>query len=98
MLSLGTSFEVVKESNKQDNLVNNPNFKEIKSLSPSQNLGYFYLDCGQLTQQLDGLPSGTIPPETQPILESIKGLGMTVSFPNDSTSQFDAVLSIESSF
>ncbi|MGK7885466.1 MAG: DUF3352 domain-containing protein [Crocosphaera sp.] len=97
MVTLGTSFEVVKESNKQENLLNNPNFKEIKSSLPSQNLGYFYLDFAQLNQQLEGLPGGTIPPETKPILESIKGLGMTVSFPNDSTSQFDAVLSIDSS-
>ena len=61
-------------------------------------MGYFYLDFAQVTQQLEGLPGGTIPPESKLILESIKGLGMTVSFPNDSTSQFDAVLSIESNF
>ncbi len=98
MVSLGTSFEVVEESKNQETLLQNPNFKEIKSLLPSQNLGYFYVDFSQITKQLEGLPGATIPSESKPILQSIKGLGMTVSFPNDSTSQFDAVLSIESNF
>ncbi len=98
MVTLGTSFERVKESKEQETLLENPNFQEIKFLLPSNNLGYFYVDFSQVSQQLNELPTGILAPESEPILNSVKGLGMTVSFPDQSTSQFDAVLSLDSSF
>lgn len=96
MVTLGTSFEIVQELKQQETILQNPNFKEIKSLLPSQNLGYFYVDFSQISQQLNQLPGETIPPKSKPIVESIQGLGITVSFPDNSTSQFDAVLSLPS--
>ncbi|EAZ92535.1 DUF3352 domain-containing protein [Crocosphaera chwakensis] len=96
MVTLGTSFEIIQGSKQQETLLKNPNFQEIKSLLPSKNLGYFYVDFSQIYEQLNQFPGETIPPESKPILASMKGLGMTISFPDNSTSQIDAVLSIPS--
>ncbi len=98
MVTVGTSFEMIQESKQQETLLKDPNFKEIQSLLPSNNLGYFYVDFSQISEQLNQLPIESLPPESEPIVKYVKGLGMTVSFPDDSTSQFDAVLSINSSF
>ncbi|MDJ0660134.1 MAG: DUF3352 domain-containing protein [Crocosphaera sp.] len=98
MVTLGTSFEAINESKDQENLLENSNFNEIKSLLPSNNLGYFYIDFSQVSQQLNQLLTGGVPPESEPIIESIKGLGITATFPDKSTSQLDIFLSINSNF
>ena len=95
-VTLGTSFEIVQENKEQETLLKNPQFQEIKSILPSDNLGYFYVNVSQIFQQLNTLPSSPIPPESQAILESIQGLGMTATFPNQSRSQLDFILSIKS--
>ena len=61
MVTLGTSFEIIQDSKEQETLLENPNFNEIKSLLPSNNLGYFYVDFSQVSQQLNQLPTGGIP-------------------------------------
>ncbi|ACB53770.1 unknown [Crocosphaera subtropica ATCC 51142] len=96
MVTVGTSFEIIQNSKQQETILENPNFQEIKSLLPSQNLGYFYVNFSQVSQQLNQFPGERIPAESQSILDSAKGLGITVSFPDDSIGQFDAFLSLPS--
>ncbi|MGK7940312.1 MAG: DUF3352 domain-containing protein [Crocosphaera sp.] len=95
-VTFGSSFEMVQEEKEQETLLNNPEFKEIKSMLPSDNLGYFYVNFSTIFQQLNTLPGNVIPPENKAILESIEGLGMTATFTNKSRSQLDLVLSIKS--
>ncbi|MDJ0508499.1 MAG: DUF3352 domain-containing protein [Crocosphaera sp.] len=95
-VTLGTSFEIIQKEKEQESLPNNPQFKNIKSALPSDNLGYFYVNFSQIFQQLNALPGSPIPEENKAVLESIEGLGMTATFPNKSSSKLDLILSIKS--
>ncbi len=96
MVTLGTSFEIVLQEKEQQALPQNPNFQGIKSLLPSDNLGYFYVNFSEVFEQFNQFSGSPITAENQAIIESIQGLGMTVTLPNKSTSQLDLVLSIKS--
>ncbi|MEM8781143.1 MAG: DUF3352 domain-containing protein [Cyanobacteria bacterium P01_G01_bin.49] len=95
-LNLGTSWETSDQQKAQQSLTKQPIFQTIESLLPKDNLGYFYLDFQQLTQQLKTFPGTLVDPDTEAVLNSIQGLGMTATLPNKSTSQLDLVLSIQS--
>ncbi|MEA5535591.1 DUF3352 domain-containing protein [Crocosphaera sp. XPORK-15E] len=96
MMSLGTSLETIKTQKEQQTLQNNPNFQSTTALLPNNNLGYFYVDINQVYTQFKAFSGSPVDPESQAIIESIQGLGMTVTFPNKTTSQLDLVLSIKS--
>ncbi|HAC62432.1 MAG TPA: hypothetical protein DCF68_02560 [Cyanothece sp. UBA12306] len=96
MLTSGTSWATVKTEQKNSSLPQNSKFKDIQNSLPDNNLGYGFLDIEQIIISLDGLPGTIIDPEAKTILESIEGLGMTVTQPNKSTSQVDVILSLKS--
>ncbi|MEB3831583.1 DUF3352 domain-containing protein [Phormidium sp. CCY1219] len=58
----------------------NPNFRAIADSLPNPNQGYFYLEMEKFLNAFNALPLfvGTqIPPETQAMLNSIRGIGVT---------------------
>ncbi len=68
-------------------------------LLPQPNLGYFYLDMAKVRTELFKLSEANtdpIPPEAKAILNSLEALALTVSLPDQTTSQFDLVLTVKS--
>ncbi len=94
MLTSGISWEGVQEAQKRLSLPQSPNFKATQTALPSNNLGYGYLDIEKTTMFLNALPISTITPGAKTIINSVQGLGMTVTQPDQLTSQLDVVLSL----
>jgi Protein of unknown function (DUF3352) len=79
-------------------LNNSDNFKSVTNSLPKPNSGYFYLDMEKtLALMTNKGQLGYMPPETKAVLESIRGIGMSASNPNDSTSQVEMLLSLKQS-
>lgn len=79
-------------------LTNSDTFKAAISSLPKSNAGYFYLDMDKTVALINAnAQPGTIPPETQAILASIRGVSMSASSPNASTSQFEMLLALKPS-
>lgn len=95
-LILGTSWDTIEQQKKQKSLADNPNFQTIRPLLPSNNLGYFYLDIEQMANQFKAFSGGGVDADSEAILSSLQGLGLTATLPDKSTSQLDLVLSIKS--
>lgn len=72
------------------------NFKSVTGSFPKPNSGYFYLDMEKTLALVNAKGQGaSIPPETKAILDSIRGIGMSASSPNDSTSQLEMLLALK---
>lgn len=95
-LTLGTSWNTIEQQKTQQSLADNPNFQTIRSLLPSDNLGYFYIDIEQMANQFRAFSGGAVDAKSEAILSSLQGLGLTATLPDKSTSQLDLVLSIKS--
>ncbi|MCU0537393.1 MAG: DUF3352 domain-containing protein [Hydrococcus sp. Prado102] len=79
-------------------LNNSDNFKSVVSSFPKPNSGYFYLDVEKTVALLTAKGQvGTMPPETKAVLDSIRGIGMSASNPNDSTSQVEMLFALKQS-
>jgi hypothetical protein len=80
-------------------LSNSDTFKAATGSLAKQNLGYFYLDVEKTMSLMKRTvlvaEQSAIPPETAAILDSIRGVGMTSSQPNKSTSRFEMLLSLK---
>lgn len=86
-------------ANKPSQLLNNSDtFKSITGAFPKPNSGYFYLDVEKV-YALAAIKGqvGSIPPESKAFLDSIRGIGMSASSPNDSTSQVEMLLALKPS-
>jgi hypothetical protein len=79
-------------------LKNSDNFKAITDSLQKPNGGYFYLDMDNTVPLLNRLAqaqSQPIPPEASAIMSSIRGLGMTASSPDKSTTQVELLLALK---
>lgn len=102
----GESLFVATGGSVVDAMVNNspsleksPSFQGITNTLPKPNAGYFYLDMDKTTALInrnlpDNQPS-RIPPETSALLNSIRGIGVTASQPDSSTSQIEILLALK---
>ena len=83
-----------------DPLNRSSSFKEITGSLPQQNQGYFYLDMDRAVSWLERYPYATsygyISPETLVVLNSIRGIGLTVVWPDDLTSEIEMVWALKS--
>lgn len=86
-------------ANKPSQLLNNSDtFKSITGSFPKPNGGYFYLDAEKaFAVAATKGQVGSIPPESKAIIDSIRGIGMSASSPNDSTSQVEMLLALKPS-
>lgn len=79
-------------------LNNSDNFKSVTNSLPKPNSGYFYLDMEKTVALMTSKGQlGYMPPENKAILESIRGIGMSASNPNDSISQVEMLLALKQS-
>ncbi len=79
-------------------LTSSNNFKAATNSLPKPNGGYFYLDMDKTVALINAnAQAGAITPETKAILDSIRGIGMSASTPNDSTSQLEVLLALKPS-
>lgn len=71
-------------------------FKSVTGSFVKPNSGYFYLDMEKTLALVNAKgQAASIPPETKAILDSIRGIGMSASSPNDSTSQVEMLLALK---
>jgi hypothetical protein len=98
LLTLGTPFDNFINLTKQESLGKSAHFQEITKALPQDNLGYFYFDLRQAKNtfqtiaQMSGYP---VTPESQAFLDSVKGLAMTSTLPENSIIAFEMILSLE---
>ncbi|WP_009633326.1 DUF3352 domain-containing protein [Synechocystis sp. PCC 7509] len=79
-------------------LTTSDSFKAATSSLPKSNAGYFYLDMDKTVALINAnAQAGAITPEAKAILDSIRGIGMSASSPNNSTSQFELLLALKPS-
>ncbi len=79
-------------------LTSSDNFKATTNSLPKPNAGYFYLDMDKTVALINANAQAVyITPEAKAILASIRGIGMSASSPNDSTSEFEMLLALKPS-
>lgn len=72
------------------------NFKSVTGSFAKPNSGYFYVDMEKTLALVNAKgQAASISPETKAILDSIRGIGMSASSPNDSTSQVEMLLALK---
>lgn len=74
-------------------------FKSVTgSLAKQNNLGYFYLDMDKmmaLMNQVNPASQQTMTPEAKAVIESIRGIGVTSTQVNDTSTQVEMLLSLK---
>jgi len=70
-------------------------FKSVTGSFAKPNSGYFYLDMEKTLALVNASQAAAISAETKAILDSIRGIGMSASSPNDSTSQVEMLLALK---
>ncbi|MFB2881206.1 DUF3352 domain-containing protein [Floridanema aerugineum] len=97
-IATGSSVVDAMASNSQS-LENSPSFKAITNTLPKPNGGYFYLDMDKtmalMNRNLPSTQASTIPPEVSAFLNSIRGIGITATQPDSSTSQMEVLLALK---
>ena len=97
-LVLGGSFLDVIAIPAADPLDSSPNYQAIAGSLPQSNYSYFYLDVEKV-MILAGpalLAGGAqFPPESQAILYSIQGIGVTATAPNSSTTEMEMLFALK---
>lgn len=80
-------------------LDNSEAFKAVTGSLQKPNAGYFYLNMDKtmslVTRNFLRSQTTSIPPETSAILNSIRGIGITASSPDKSTSQVEMLLALK---
>lgn len=84
-------------TNNQNNLASSESFKSITSSLQKPNSGYFFLDMDKTMTLVNTFASrgAAIDPQAKAILDSIDGVAMTTSSPNQSTSQVEMLLALK---
>lgn len=97
-IATGGSVVDAMASNSQS-LENSPYFKAVTNTLPKPNGGYFYLDMDKtmalMNRNLASSQASTIPPEASAFLNSIRGIGLTATQPDSSTSQMEVLLALK---
>jgi len=80
-------------------LDNSDTFKAVTGSLQKPNAGYFYLDMDKtmaiVNRNLAQTQPSSISPETSAILNSIRGIGMTATWPDSATSQVEMLLALK---
>jgi hypothetical protein len=74
-------------------------FKGVTDSLPKPNAGYFYLDMDQtmtvVNNSLLKAQMSAVPAETMSVLNSVRGIGLTVTQPNQTTAQLEMLLALK---
>ena len=84
---------------KSSPLDSSESFKAVTGSLPQTNAGYFYLDMDKtmsvINSQLPPEQKSAITPETSAVINSIRGLAITVTQPDQSTSGLEMLLALK---
>ncbi|WP_017654626.1 DUF3352 domain-containing protein [Fortiea contorta] len=80
---------------KNQPLDNSETFKAVTSSLQKPNGGYFYLDMDKTVTLINRFPGQSLPPDASTILASIRGLGVTATSPDKSTSELEMLLALK---
>ncbi len=97
-IALGSPLVEPLSTSTGDHLNNSPTFKAVTSTLQQPNSGYFYVDMDKTMSLVNRFASQTqqpITPEASAILNSIRGLGVTATQPDKSTSQVEMLLGLK---
>jgi Protein of unknown function (DUF3352) len=96
-LAFGGPIAEAIASPKGESLEKSQNFKTITGSLKQPNGGYFYLDMDKTMTIVNRFTaqSQPIPPEANAIFSSIRGLGVTATSPDKSTSQMEMLLALK---
>ncbi len=98
MIALGGSLLDSVSQTPEKPLANSNSFKTITGSLPQNNLGTFYLNMEQVVALTNNLPqpqASFITPEANAVLNSIRGIGMTVTMPDTATSKAEMIFSLK---
>ena len=74
-------------------------FKTVVSSLPTKNVGYFYIDADRtwsiIQTFIPPAEKGKIPADTKALINSIRGLAATATYPNQETAEVEAILSLK---
>ena len=80
-------------------LDSSPNFKAATASLPKPNAGYFYVNMDSVMTLLDRSivqpQQGVIPPNAKAVLTSIRGVGVTATWPEKGTSELEMLVSLK---
>lgn len=98
-LAFGGPVAEALVNNKNQSLESSDSFKTITGSLKKPNGGYFYLDMDKTMTLVNRFAAQAqpIPPEANAILSSIRGLGVTATSPDKSTSQLEMLLALKPS-
>ncbi len=80
---------------KAPTLDNSDAFKIATGSLQKPNGGYFFLDMDKTISLMNRTPSQSLPPQANAILGSIRGLGVTATSPDKSTSQLEMLVALK---
>lgn len=97
-LALGGSIAEAIASTNSPKLDNSENFKTVTGTLQQPNAGYFYMDVDKTASLLNrfAVTRQPLPSQANTVLSSIRGLGVTVTSPNQSTTQLEMLLALKS--
>lgn len=82
----------------KQSLTQSPNFQASIANLPKDNLGYFFIDVEQIIAKsggLNNLPTGELTPEAKAFLETVRGVGITATMPDKTTSKINVLFSLK---
>ncbi|MCG6134918.1 MAG: DUF3352 domain-containing protein [Nostoc sp. LLA-1] len=96
-LALGGSVAEAIASTNTAKLDSSDNFKAVTGSLQTPNAGYFYIDVDKTASLVNRFVAQRqpLPSEANTVLSSIRGLGVTVTSPNKSTSQLEMLLALK---
>ncbi|OUL36441.1 metalloendopeptidase [Nostoc sp. T09] len=95
-VAIGEPVAQAIASNKSQSLDNSDTFKAVTGSLQKPNGGYFYVDMDKTMTLVNRFAvAQPVPPEASAILSSIRGLGVTATSPDKSTSQVEMLLALK---
>jgi hypothetical protein len=97
-MTVAMPFQSILHKPSKTSLPQSQNFKDMTDSLPRKNLGYFYLDIEQSLAKVLHNSHGIghfLDPESRAVLDSLRGLAMTSTMQNQTTSQVDIIFSLK---
>ncbi|NMG18511.1 DUF3352 domain-containing protein [Brasilonema bromeliae] len=97
-VTIGGPIAETLADRKGESLQGSNNFKAVTSTLQKPNGGYFYLDMDKTVPLLNRLATAQqqpMTPETSAIISSIRGLGLTATSPDKTTTQVEMLLALK---
>ena len=76
-----------------------PTFKSVISTLPNSNVGYFYMDATKtwniVQTFMPAAEKQKITPDVKALIETVRGLAVTATYPNQETAELEAILALK---